>query len=221
MGSNFEDSIKRIQKELLLVKDVLRKELGNTLVPVSTSELDLKVKPANLQLVLGVNPSLEKRDNINNDYLVKAYTAFGLTSGASDVLVAWAYNKIMHEETSLLDPLDAMDSLMVISNHTNSETLQTLIACERSKGEIARTDIGDAYAYFGVNEDAGVDDGLLIGLYQVKLSDEPLKKNLHQDKLKVIAIARHSTELIDFLKQEKGITSSTNLKSVEDMMGGK
>jgi hypothetical protein len=110
--------------------------------------------------------------------------------------------------------------LLIIANQTSSDVLQTLIACERSKGKIARTDIGDAYAYFGVDEESA-DDRLLIGIYQVKLSDEPSQKNTHQDKLKTIAIARQSSELIEFLKEEKGISASANVQSVEDMMGGK
>lgn len=210
----------RIQKEIILVLDTLRLELGATTVPKTIAEANMNVKKADMQGLLGVVHTLENRYTTSNDYLAKAYAVFGLTSGASDKLVSWTYTKLMEETTTTMNPYDALDSLLIIANMTNSDTLQTLIACERSKGKIARTEIGDAYAYFGVNEESA-DDRLLIGLYQVKLSDEPLQKNLHQDKLKIIAIARHSSELIDFLKEEKGITTSANTQSVEDIMGGK
>ncbi|CAO3656591.1 unnamed protein product [Mucor hiemalis] len=217
-GTSLEARLMRIQKEIILVLDTLRLELGATTVPKTIAEANMNVKKADMQGLLGVVHTLENRYTTSNDYLAKAYAVFGLTSGASDKLVSWTYTKLMEEATTTMDPYDALDSLLIIANMTNSDTLQTLIACERSKGKIARTEIGDAYAYFGVNEESA-DDRLLIGLYQVKLSDEPLQKNLHQDKLKIIAIARHSSELIDFLKEEKGITTSANTQSVEDIMG--
>ncbi|KAI9342437.1 hypothetical protein BD770DRAFT_329830 [Pilaira anomala] len=219
VGSNLEQRLKKIQKEIVLSLDSLRLELGSTTVPYTEAEANLKVKMANMPQLLGVDTTLENRFTSNNEYLVRAYTSFGLTSGATDRLVAWTYNKLMHETTNTMDPYDAMDALVAIANQTNSVILQTLVACERSKGKISRSDIGDAYAYYGVTEDLA-DDGLLIGLYQVKVSDEPLEKSIHQDKLKTIAIARASSELIEFLKQEKGIVStSSNTQSVEDMMG--
>jgi hypothetical protein len=173
-----------------------------------------------MQKLLGIVPSLENRYIASNDYLNQAYAWFGLTSGASDQLVQWAYKKLISEPTVLIDEYDALDNLVVIANQTNSVLLQTLVAFERSQGKIGRNDIGDSYAYFGVTAEAA-DDRLLIGLYQVKMSDEPLEKSTHQDRLKTIAIARHSTELIQFLKEERGISSSTHVRSVEDMMGGK
>lgn len=218
-GTSLEARLMRIQKEIILALDTLRLELGSTTVPQTSAEANIKVKKADMQKLLGIVPTLENRYTTSNNYLAKAYAVFGLTSGASDKLVSWTYTKLMEETTTTtMDPYDALDALLIIANVTNSDTLQTLIACERSKGKIARTEIGDAYAYFGVNEESA-DDRLLIGLYQVKLSDEPLQKNVHQDKLKIIAIARHSSELIDFLKEEKGIATSANNKSVEDIMG--
>ncbi|KAL7327567.1 ubiquitin-specific protease ubp2 [Mucor circinelloides] len=217
-GSSAEERLKQLQQEIILSLDTLRQELGSTTVPVSTAEANIKVKTADMQQLLGIVPSLETRYTSSNDYVNRAYASFGLTSGASDTLVSWAYKKVIREPSIIMDEYDAMDSLVTIANQTNSVVLQTLIACERSQGKIGRKDIGDAYAYFGVSADAA-DDGLLTGLYKVKLSDEPLEKSTIQDKLKIIAIARNSTELIQFLKEEKGITSSANVQSVEDLMG--
>lgn len=212
------ERLKRIQHEIILVVDVLRKELGNTLVPAE----NILVRPANMQHLFGINSNLEKKINSNNSYLEKAYTSLGLTMRSKDILVEWTYKKLLEEE--IMDEYDLMDALTVItSNQTSSDVLSTLIACERSRGKIAKSDIGDSYAYFGMTENYdNVDDGLLIGLYQVKLSDDPLEKDLHQEKLKIIAIARHSNQLLDFLKEEKGITSSNQSdKSIQDIMGGK
>jgi hypothetical protein len=219
-GSLAEQRLRQLQQEIVVSLDALRQELGSTTVPMIAAEANIKVKTANMQQLLGIVPSLENRFTSNNEYLNKAYASFGLTSGASDTLVSWAYKKVISEPSIIIDEYDAMDNLIAITSQTNSVVLQTLIACERSQGKIGRNDIGDAYAYFGVTADAA-DDGLLTGLYKVKLSDEPLEKNTIQDKLKIIAIARNSSELIQFLKEEKGITSSTNAKSVEDLMGGK
>ncbi|GAN04328.1 hypothetical protein MAM1_0060c03788 [Mucor ambiguus] len=217
-GSPAEQRLKQLQQEIILSLDTLRQEMGSTTVPATSAEAKFTVKTADMQQLLGIVPSLETRYTANNNYVNRAYASFGLTSGASDTLVSWAYKKVMSEPSIIVDEYDAMDNLVAIANHTNSVVLQTLIACERSQGKIGRNDIGDAYAYFGVTADAA-DDGLLTGLYKVKLSDEPLEKSTIQDKLKIIAIARNSTELIQFLKEEKGIASSTNVQSVEDLMG--
>lgn len=214
------DRLGIIQQEIIVALDALRQELGSTTVPVSQGENNTRVKTADMQKLLDIVPSLESRYIANNDYLNQAYASFGLTSGASDQLVQWAYKKLISEPTVLIDAYDALDNLVIIANQTNSVLLQTLVAFERSQGKISRNDIGDAYAYFGVTADAA-EDRLLIGLYQVKMSDEPLEKSTHQDKLKTIAIARHSTDIIQFLKEEKGIPSSMHVQSVEDMMGGK
>lgn len=218
LGSFTEQRLKKIQKEIILVLETIRLEIGSASVPYTAAEANMRVKTANMQELLGIIPTLENRYTSNSEYLVRAYASFGLTTGASDNLVAWTYNKLISEGT--MDPYYAMDALVTISNRSNSAVLQTLVACERSKGKIGWSEIGDAYAYFGITEDAA-DDRLLIGLYQVKLSDEPAEKTLHQDKLKTIAIARASSELIEFLKEEKGIASSSSNQSVEDMMGGK
>lgn len=217
-GSVAEKRLKTVQQEIVLVMDKLRSESGTATIPLSKAEEGIQVKTADMAKLLGIVSTLENRYTSSDRYLVQAYEKLGLTSGASDTLVKWTYQKKMEEYA--MDPYDAMDALMVIAQGTKSDLLQTLIACERSQGKIARTDIGDAYAYFGVTEDVA-DDRLLIGLYQVKLSDEPLEKNLHQEKLKTIAIARNSSELIHFLKEEKGISTATHLHSVEDLMGGK
>lgn len=214
-----EERLKQIKQEIILSLDSLRQELGSTTVPFSSAEANIRVKTADMQQLFGIVPTLENRFQATNDYVNQAYAFFGLTSGASDVLVQWTFKKLMNEPSVLMDSFDAMDNLVVIANHTSSVTLQTLVAVERSQGKIGRNDIGDAYAYFGVTEDSA-DDNLLIGLYQVKVSDDPLEKNTHQEKLKTIAIARNSSELIEFLKKERGITSSNNM-SVEEMMGGK
>ncbi|KAI9245928.1 hypothetical protein EDC94DRAFT_529888 [Helicostylum pulchrum] len=216
LGSFTEQRLKKIQKEIILVLETIRLEIGSASVPYTAAEANMRVKTANMQELLGIIPTLENRYTSNSEYLVRAYASFGLTTGASDNLVAWTYNKLISEGT--MDPYYAMDALVTISNRSNSAVLQTLVACERSKGKIGWSEIGDAYAYFGITEDAA-DDRLLIGLYQVKLSDEPAEKTLHQDKLKTIAIARASSELIEFLKEEKGIASSSSNQSVEDMMG--
>ncbi|KAI7905711.1 uncharacterized protein BX663DRAFT_500635 [Cokeromyces recurvatus] len=210
--------LEQIEQEILLALDVLRQELGSTTVPFTANGMTIKVKTADMQHVLGIISSIETRYRVEDDYVNKAYTSFGLTSGASDRLVEWTYKKLMNESIVIIDEYEAIDHLVTIANYTNSTLLQTLIACERSKGKIGRNDIGDAYAYFGVLPDTA-DDRLLIGLYQIKMTDEPLEKNTHQDKLKTIAIARHSSELIDFLKKEKGIPLTANIKSVEDILG--
>ncbi|KAI7880293.1 uncharacterized protein EV154DRAFT_606314 [Mucor mucedo] len=187
-----EERLKQIQQEILLVMDAFRSELGATSIPVNKADTEIKLETADMATLLGIISTLENRYKSSDGYLVGAYEKLGLTSGASDTLVKWTYHKMMEEYA--VDPYDTLDALMVIAQATKSDLLQTLIACERSQGKIARSDIGDAYAYFGLTDDVA-DDRLLIGLYQFKLSDEPLEKNLHQDNLSMITISSLSTEI--------------------------
>ncbi|OBZ83177.1 Ubiquitin carboxyl-terminal hydrolase 2 [Choanephora cucurbitarum] len=200
-----EERLYQIRHELVLSLDTLRQQLGSTSVPQLHDNINIKVKTANMQPLLGLVTSLETRYTTDDAYIRKAYNRFGLTPGASDTLVSWIYKRLLNEPTISVDSYDAMDDLTTIANHTSSVTLQTLVAIERSQGKIGKNDISDAYAYF----DAPVDtpDDLLIGLYQVKITDEPFERNKHQDKLTTIAIARQSAELIEFLKQQKGVSS--------------
>jgi hypothetical protein len=198
-GTESHVRLQRIEDEILVTLDKLALEVGAAAIPNYTP-----FRPINLDS-LGIVPALESKNGSTDPYLVKTYATLGLTTGASSKLVAWTYEKL--QEEGIVGEHELFDALVHICNfNPNCEELQTLVACERSKGKVATSDVGDAYAYFGVSE-GNVDDGLLIGLYQVKMSDEPAGKTVHQDKLRTIAIARQSSELLDFLKQEKGISA--------------
>ncbi|KAG1179576.1 hypothetical protein G6F71_000942 [Rhizopus microsporus] len=216
-GTASEARLKQIREEILLTIDALRSELGEAAVPSGYAEKDVKVIPANVDTLFGIIPALEQSNVSTNGYLAEAYHYFGLVYGASDQLVSWTYKKLINEVQ--LDIHTAIDYLTRIANVTKSELLETLVVCEKSTGNIGYNDISDAYAYFNISLDSNVDDKLLIGLYQVKLSDEPEERNMHQDKLRMIAIAKNSTELIEFLKTEKGITSATSIESIQQIMG--
>lgn len=218
-GTTSEARLKQIREEILLTIDALRSELGEAAVPSGYAEKDVKVIPANVDTLFGIIPALEQSNVSTNEYLAEAYHYFGLVYGASDQLVSWTYKKLINEVQ--LDVHKAIDHLTRIANVTKSELLETLVVCEKSTGNIGYNDIGDAYAYFNISPDSNVDDKLLIGLYQVKISDEPEERNIHQDKLRMIAIAKNSTELIEFLKTEKGITSATSIESIQQIMGGR
>ncbi|KAI8997594.1 hypothetical protein BDB01DRAFT_771683 [Pilobolus umbonatus] len=209
--SVLEQRLKQINDELLVSLDQIKQDHGGAPIPINDGPL---IKPANLNMIVGVNPTLESMYISYDDYINKAYAILGLTSGASDVLVNWTYQKLIDEHANTIDPYTAMDALTTIANHTNSNLLLTRVAYERSRGVIGRNDIGDAYAYFGVTEDVD-DDKLLIGLYNVKCCDEPHEKNTHRDKLKIIAIARESITLLDFLKEGY----MPNAKSIPDRIG--
>lgn len=213
-----EARLNYIKEELILMLDGLRSEIGVAAVPISTMEKEIKVTLASVSPVFGIVSSLENSVSVTNEYLAQAYRYFGLCYGASDQLVSWTYSTLTDKE-NLLDIREAVDYLTRIANITQSEVLQTLVVCEKSMGKLGYNDIGDAYAYFNISQEDNIDDRLLIGLYQVKMSDEPAEKNMHQDKLKAIAIARNSMELIEFLKAEKGITSLTSLETIQQIMG--
>ncbi|KAI9248622.1 hypothetical protein BY458DRAFT_445771 [Sporodiniella umbellata] len=209
--------LREIRDEVLLILSELRYQLGVAAVPISATEKEIEIGFAYTSPIFGIVSTLEQPKTSTNEYLEKAYKYFGLTFGASDHLVSWTYQKVTGE--TKLDMKQAIDYLTRIANITNSEILQTLTVCEKSTGKLGYSDIGDAYAYFSLSPDANVDDKLLIGLYQLKLSDDPAEKIVHQDKLKAIAIARNSPELVDFLKSEKGIISSMSMESVQQLMG--
>ncbi|CAO3672854.1 unnamed protein product [Rhizopus stolonifer] len=209
--------LNQMKEEVILILDSLRSQVGVAAVPISDIESGIQVALAHTNPMFGIVPSLEQPSTSTNEYLEQAYHYFGLTHGASDLLVSWTYQRLTSEIQ--LDIRETIDYLTRIANITNSETLQTLTVCEKSTGKLGYNDIGDAYAYFNISPDANIDDKLLIGLYQLKLSDEPTEKNVHQDKLRAIAISRNSLELVEFLKAEKGILPSMNVESVQQIMG--
>ncbi|KAL9537940.1 hypothetical protein MBANPS3_011331 [Mucor bainieri] len=215
-GSPEEERLKQMQQELILSLDTRRQKLGALMVPITSGELNFAVQPVNMQQLLGVNASLETRKTAPSKDINDAYAALGLTPGASDELVAWTYSKVISEPSTIMLEQDAMDSLEAIATHTNSEALETLLACELSNGKTCSDDITRAYEYLQVPSDA--DDEGLKTMYRLKLSDQPEAKKTIQEKLQTIAVARNSQELLQFLGEENGITASTSGPSAKDLM---
>ncbi|KAL9537356.1 hypothetical protein MBANPS3_011848 [Mucor bainieri] len=215
-GSPEEERLKQMQQELILSLDTRRQKLGALMVPITSGELNFAVQPVNMQQLLGVNASLETRKTAPSKDINDAYAALGLTPGASDELVAWTYSKVISEPSTIMHEQDAIDSLEAIATHTNSEALETLLACELSNGKTCSDDITRAYEYLQVPSDA--DDEGLKTMYRLKLSDQPEAKKTIQEKLQTIAVARNSQELLQFLGEENGITASTSGPSAKDLM---
>ncbi|KAI9251350.1 hypothetical protein BDA99DRAFT_521635 [Phascolomyces articulosus] len=164
------------------------------------------VWPAHVRSLLGVNHFLEPDySSATNNYspkLIAAYHILGTEPGVSDDLVIWLYRKTIEEQPILAGM--AMDALVTLAESQKaSETLMTEVAIERSQGRLGDQEIMDAYTYFGVKEEDAVDDSLLVGLYEVKMSDEPNDQATHRLKLGIIAESRNSKTLNDILRDPK------------------
>ncbi|ORX54410.1 cysteine proteinase [Hesseltinella vesiculosa] len=121
----------------------------------------------------------------------------GITSRASDELVIWAYQQRVQEQPNRTT--EWLDCLAHIARARATDALETQVAIERSRGLISTSDINQAYAHFGLEREMSIDDTLLIGLHQVKASDEPQQKSTHDERLRVLGQARNSNNIIHYL----------------------
>ncbi|KAF7723179.1 ubiquitin-specific protease ubp2 [Apophysomyces ossiformis] len=151
--------------------------------------------------LLGANYELEA--STGDSKLSRAYEVLGLTPGASPRLTIWAYHRLLEENA--LGSFLYMDSLTEIANATYDELLLTEVAMERSKGQLGMQDVEQAYQHFGITDGEHADEKLLTGM-----GDEPKNKNLHQEKLRTIAMSRQSSTLLDFLREEEVAEQSRN-----------
>ncbi|KAI8147774.1 hypothetical protein BJV82DRAFT_664137 [Fennellomyces sp. T-0311] len=129
--------------------------------------------------------------------VIDAYRVLGTVPGAMDDLVVWLYRKMVEENPNSAGT--AMDCLVSVAESRNSETLVTEVAMERSQGRLGDKEVKDAYSHFGFTEPDKVDDGLLAGVYEVKLADEPNHQAEHKLKMSTIAEARGSKALLDLV----------------------
>ena len=189
--------------QLLTMCYELRQEVPATARNDSFTNAINSVWAVNIGSTLGINNYLEPKNNtFTTPKLIDAYHALGTEPGASDELVVWLYRKIIEEQPNYSGI--AMDALMYLAESQKaSETLLTELAIERSQGRLGEQEVKDAYTYFGVQQSDNVEDGLLIGLCEIKLTDEPNGQNTHRNKLSIIAESRNSKTLNDYLRDPK------------------
>ncbi|KAG2225679.1 hypothetical protein INT45_012151 [Circinella minor] len=193
--------------QLLTMCYELRQEIPATAGNDSFTNAINSVWSINIGSVLGINNFLEPRNNtFTPPKLIDAYHALGTEPGASDELVVWLYRKIIEEQPKYTGI--AMDALIYLAESQKaSETLLTEVAIERSQGRLGDQEVKDAYTYFGVQKSDNVEDSLLVGLYEIKLTDEPNEEHTHRNKLGIIAESRNSKTLNDYLHDPKTVKS--------------
>ncbi|KAL0073164.1 hypothetical protein F4703DRAFT_1746442 [Phycomyces blakesleeanus] len=184
-----KDRLLRIQHELALFLESCRSPTNNTALDISSAN------PLIAEWV-GVNEILEPTTGRQ----VETFRLFGTIPTAKDDLVIWLYQMVLKEHPN--DSAMYLDCLIDAANLSRSNLLLTEVALERSRGKVGYKEIREACENFDIKQDVAVDDRLLTELYRIKVSDEPHNKNKHRDHLKVIAIARRSEALYDFLKDE-------------------
>ena len=188
----------------------LRQEVPATAVSDQYKHIVDNVWDAGMSVrtALGTDVFIERVVATTPNKKVDGYRVLGTHPGATDDLVVWLYRKWVDESPSSVGT--AMDSLVAVAEERNSETLLTEVAMERSQGRLGDKEIKDAYAYFGFY-DPDVDDGLLAGVYQVKLSDEPQEQATHKMKMAIIAESRASKALEDLVLGTGKLISSSFL----------
>ncbi|KAI7870578.1 hypothetical protein BDF14DRAFT_1771372 [Spinellus fusiger] len=183
---NHRKTLLLIQHELTLSYEVNK----NPSTSNGSSLTSYSATPHLLQL-LGGEPTSSQR--------IEAYRALGTTPSAHETVVAWLYrlNVLEHPHKAPL----YLDRLVEAAEASKCEVLVTLVAMERSQGRVGNKEIAEAHAYFGIAQEMPVEDGLLVGLYHVKMLDDPQKKAVHRHHLEVLACWRKSDYLDDFLME--------------------
>ncbi|KAI8066868.1 hypothetical protein BC940DRAFT_301744 [Gongronella butleri] len=195
VGTLNEDALNMMYEELTAslyeIQSNTRNALGATERPLA--------EPVILNDYLGCQDALEHGSTMHTTRadMDERCMQLGITSQASDELIIWAYQQRIDEQPERTT--EWFDLLVSIAAAKNTDNLQTQVAIERSRGLISTADIDQAYTHFGLQRNMSIDDTLLIGLHQVKASDEPHQKSTHDERLRILGQARNSHNIKHYL----------------------
>ncbi|KAJ1919201.1 ubiquitin-specific protease ubp2 [Mycoemilia scoparia] len=161
--------------------------------------------------------SLPKRPNYRPDKLSQSernaehfYSVLGLDLSVNGRAVVWAYEKAVQEDDTGFDKyFDALDG---IGDVRKSESINSKVKEEISNGKYTKKMLEAAYNYFGI-DNSSVDDSAILGIYNMKCSDEPMSIKVHQRSLRIIGNARNSTWLKESVEQSSAAQGHNTIAS--------
>ncbi|RUS29683.1 hypothetical protein BC938DRAFT_480368 [Jimgerdemannia flammicorona] len=136
--------------------------------------------------------------------IAPSYDVLGVVPEMADEVITWAYRLACKEQPSCIGEL--LDALTGLAKGRKSLALETEVLTEKSKGLVGEEELREAYDHFGVpvgsgeGRNGGLDDETLLGVFDVKCTDEPGRLKLHRECLQVISRGRKSQRLKRFLE---------------------
>ncbi|KAH8547617.1 hypothetical protein BGW37DRAFT_229717 [Umbelopsis sp. PMI_123] len=201
--------------EDMLLLQIVRQEIEATLASIRSphghlSIPDEKIVPhfesATTALETFLAAQYERR-TVTSTIAINAITEFsmlGVVPDMADNVIVWVYKCLVNEQPQ--NHSGWLEALEKIAHETRSEELQTEVAIEHSQGVFGFTDVSRAYQHFDIADPQNVDDDLILGLYDIKMTDEPNSMKVHLDMLRVIANNRQSDKLFNLLSAVSGYT---------------
>ncbi|OMH85521.1 Ubiquitin carboxyl-terminal hydrolase 2 [Zancudomyces culisetae] len=125
-----------------------------------------------------------------------SYATLGIPPTVSDPVILWAYDKKVEETPAEVGRL--LDSLTDLSIGRKSSVLKLKVVQENTIGRYGSHAVKLAYSHFGT-VDTNIDDNMLMFLFETECNDRPTLIETHKSKLAIIAQARKSSALVEFL----------------------
>lgn len=168
LGTSAEDEelLRTIRQEIIAVLDNIRGPHGLLNIPDPSLVPQLEPASAAFSKVLG--SEFQKRPAWKDLAYIKEYAILGIVPEMADNVIIWAYrllvNELPHQHSQWLE------ALQKITENTKSKVLENEIAIEHSQGIYAPAEVDSAYQYFGIADASNVEDDLILGLYDIKVS---------------------------------------------------
>jgi hypothetical protein len=165
--------------EDMLLLQIVRQEIEATLASIRSphghlSIPDEKIVPhfesATAALETFLAAQYERR-TVTSTIAINAITEFsmlGVVPDMADNVIVWVYKCLVNEQPQ--NHSGWLEALEKIAHETRSEELQTEVAIEHSQGVFGFTDVSRAYQHFDIADPQNVDDDLILGLYDIKVS---------------------------------------------------
>ncbi|CAI2169084.1 20432_t:CDS:10, partial [Funneliformis geosporum] len=120
----------------------------------------------------------------------------GCVSDMDDQTLIWAYKLGIFEFPEKSS--EYLQAIYEMSKERKSEALEELVVLERSLGKFSVDELKESYKCLNV-ENVSVSDELVIDAYNTLVTDQPSSRANYRNALTIIAKARKSEKLINFI----------------------
>jgi hypothetical protein len=161
-----ETLLRTIRQEIIATLDKIRSPHG--LLNIPDQSLVPKLEPASPAFSKLLGAEYRQRLGWKDLAYIEEYHILGIVPDMVDNVIVWAYRLLVNEQPH--QHSQWLEALQRITQNTNSKELETEVAIEHSQGVYAPAEIDNAYQYFGIADSNNVEDDLILGLYDIKVS---------------------------------------------------
>jgi hypothetical protein len=170
LGTNPEDQLLlcTVRQEIEVTLASIRSPHGILSIPDQSIVPNFEPATQALLRLLGAEYEPKRVDSTTTASSIPEHDILGVVPDMADNVIIWAYKLLVNEQPQ--NHSRSLEALQKIAQTTKSNVLETEVAIEHSQGVYGVTDIARAYEYFGVADSPNVDDDLILGLYDIKVS---------------------------------------------------